>query len=215
MGFIQGSFIYPIYKTIITENGKGYVFDRFGNKKFTGGSVYQKLFPNANEIDFISQIQYYSTMDYENGKGQPYIPYKNKKYRARCEIIVIKDNQILLDPEKNRGGFGYALPGGGIDPKERIAHCAKRECEEEALILPKQVKYMNVAWTEEFHSPKMFDGAISFTCVGTYERQFKGNVKEEDRDEFADRAVWIDINKVDLGEPHRLALIRYQTGKIK
>lgn len=145
-----------------------------------------------------------------NGEPQPVIIMNGGQYRARCEVIVLKGNQILIDRGKDRGGFGYSFPGGGIDKGESIVHCAERECEEEALVKPKHVHFMNIAWWADFDNVTINKDAVSFVCIAEYDSRYNLNkVDMKDRDEFADRARWEDYRTANLGEPHKLAIKRY------
>lgn len=192
------------------EGTIGY-YDKYGNYKIRVDSMYLDCDSNADEDYYKRKIEYIYLKDTKySAKPQPVIWYGDHDYRARCEVIVLKGNQVLLDRSKNRGGSGYSLPGGGIDTKETFAQGATRECEEEAMIIPKNVKYMDICWREEFPKPKVYnDGAISFVCVATFGGSYHGRVVGEDKDEFADRAVWEDYKTANLIEPHRLAIERY------
>lgn len=207
---MNNEFTYVKENTTLDPN---VVTDRFGNVKIRSGSGYSGIYPDADEKEWVHKIEYIGHDKWTKGIPQPCIKINGGLYRARCEIMVIKGNQVLLDMDRNRGGFGYALPGGGLDKNESIAHCAERECKEEALVLPVKVRYTNVAWTEDFNDPKFNKGAISFVCIAEYGKEYKGKVKAEDRDEFADRAIWINIEDIELGEPHRIALDRYMDSK--
>lgn len=52
-----------------------------------------------------------------------------------CEIIVVKNNEILLGKRKNCFGAGsWGLPGGHLEYGEKLIDAAKRELEEETGI---------------------------------------------------------------------------------
>lgn len=194
---------------LITEAKDIYV-DRFGNKKAKGDSIYIGTDANASESEYLKRVEYIRLSTIRNGTPQPVIMKNGGSYRARCEVIVLKGNKILLDRGKNRGGFGYTLPGGGIDPREKVAKGAARECEEEALVKPKHVKFMNVVWWGEFENPLFNKGSVSMVCVAEFGSYYdESKVKQEDRDEFADRAQWEDYRTANLGEPHMIAIERY------
>ena len=187
--------------------------DKYGNVKAKGDSTYVGMDNNADESTYTNKVKYVvlkaNGKVLRGGKPQPVIEMNGGQYRARCEVLVLKGNQVLLDRGKDRGGFGYSLPGGGLDSKESIAHCAMRECEEEALVKPKKIKYVNIVWWADFDNVMINKGAISFICVAEYGGDYKDKVKNEDKDEFADRARWEDYRTADLGEPHKLAIQKY------
>ena len=192
------------------------VQDKFGNFKPKSKTSYKDVDLDADEQEYLKKVQFIKLKDdLYSSKPQPVIWYGQDDYRARCEVLIIRGDEVLIDRGKDRAGFGYSLPGGGLDPSEPIAHCAARECEEEALIIPRNIRYMNIAWREDFPKPKLYNsGAISFVCVAEFGGKFRGNVDAEDRDEFADRAVWENYRTADLGLPHREAIERYLGRKI-
>lgn len=184
--------------------------DKYGNYKILSSSTYDGMYTNVDEKEWLKKVKYKKLKDDKySAKPQPVIYFGDEDFRARCEVIVFKDNKVLLDRGRNRAGFGYNFPGGGIDPRESIVHGARRECEEEALIYPKHIQFMNIAYRERFSNGVYNVGAISFVCVAEYGRSFSGKIADEDKDEFADRAIWEDYRTANLGEPHKLAIERY------
>lgn len=183
-------------------------------------SIYLKSNFNADAKKYIDNIKYVMIeKESLNKLGNPkYTAYnepqpsyiENKHlYRLRSEIIVLDGLNILIDRVKTRV-FPYQFPGGGVDKGEDIVIAASRECEEEALIIPKNVEFMNIAWYMKFPDPIIFNyGAISLVCIGQKDKEYKGYVKIKDRDEFVDNAEWVPYKDVDLGEPHIVAIERY------
>lgn len=208
--------------TVFSEKSKvdkdGWYTDKYGNRKLKGDSYYVGMDTNADEKKWKKKIifkAFDSGVDqYSHGKPQPTIIIDGKTYRARSEVIVMDGNKILIDTTKNRGGLGYTFPGGGIDPGESFIQNARRECEEEALIIPKRIHYVNVAWMMNYTSSIMHDGAISFVCVAEKGSNFKGKVSTNDKDEFADNSIWIDYKRlVNLAPPHKVAIERFLNGQ--
>lgn len=196
----------------------GWYTDKYGNRKLKGGSYYVGMDTNADEKKWKKKIIFKSfdkgVDQYSHGKPQPTIIIDGKAYRARSEVIVMDGNKILVDTTKNRGGLGYTFPGGGIDPGESFIQNARRECEEEALIIPKRIHYVNIAWMMNYTSSIMHDGAISFVCVAEKGSNFKGKVSTHDKDEFVDNSIWIDYKRLDnLAPPHRVAIERFLNGQ--
>ena len=208
--------------TVFSEKSKvdkgGWYTDKYGNRKLKGDSYYVGMDTNADEEKWKKKI-IFKAFDkgidqYSHGKPQPTIIIDGKAYRARSEVIVMDGNKILVDTTKNRGGLGYTFPGGGIDPGESFIQNARRECEEEALIIPKRIHYVNIAWMMNYTSSIMHDGAISFVCVAEKGSNFKGKVSTDDKDEFADNSIWIDYKRLDnLAPPHRIAIERFLNGQ--
>ena len=196
----------------------GWYTDKYGNRKLKGDSYYVGMDTNADEKKWKKKIIFKAfdkgVDQYSHGKPQPTIIIDGKAYRARSEVIVMDGNKILVDTTKNRGGLGYTFPGGGIDPGESFIQNARRECEEEALIIPKRIHYVNIAWMMNYTSSIMHDGAISFVCVAEKGSNFKGKVSTNDKDEFADNSIWIDYKRLDnLAPPHRIAIERFLNGQ--
>ena len=208
--------------TVFSEKSKvdkdGWYTDKYGNRKLKGDSYYVGMDTNADEKKWKKKIIFKAfdkgVDQYSHGKPQPTIIIDGKAYRARSEVIVMDGNKILVDKTKNRGGLGYTFPGGGIDPGESFIQNARRECEEEALIIPKRIHYVNIAWMMNYTSSIMHDGAISFVCVAEKGSNFKGKVSTDDKDEFADNSIWIDYRRlVNLAPPHRVAIERFLNGQ--
>ena len=196
----------------------GWYTDKYGNRKLKGDSYYVGMDTNADEKKWKKKIIFKSfdkgVDQYSHGKPQPTIVIDGKAYRARSEVIVMDGNKILVDTTKNRGGLGYTFPGGGIDPGESFIQNARRECEEEALIIPKRIHYVNIAWMMNYTSSIMHDGAISFVCVAEKGSNFKGKVSTDDKDEFVDNSIWIDYRRlVNLAPPHKVAIERFLNGQ--
>ena len=196
----------------------GWYTDKYGNRKLKGDSYYVGMDTNADEKKWKKKIIFKAfdkgVDQYSHGKPQPTIIIDGKAYRARSEVIVMDGNKILVDTTKNRGGLGYTFPGGGIDPGESFIQNARRECEEEALIIPKRIHYVNIAWMMNYTNSIMHDGAISFVCVAEKGDNFKGKVSTDDKDEFADNSIWIDYKRLDnLAPPHRVAIERFLNGQ--
>lgn len=196
----------------------GWYTDKYGNRKLKGDSYYVGMDTNADEKKWKKKIIFKAfdkgVDQYSHGKPQPTIIIDGKAYRARSEVIVMDGNKILVDTTKNRGGLGYTFPGGGIDPGESFIQNARRECEEEALIIPKRIHYVNIAWMMNYTSSIMHDGAISFVCVAEKGSNFKGKVSTHDKDEFADNSIWIDYKRlVNLAPPHKVAIERFLNGQ--
>lgn len=185
-------------------------------------SIYDGMKTNQNENEWLMKIKNIPLskeallrlgypLEYAN-KPQPCIMINGKKYRARAELLLINDNgEVLLQKGKYRGGFPYTLCGGGIDdPRQSIATAAIRECEEEALIVPKNVSFTGIVWFMKYtNEVTANDGAVVFVCIGEYDRPYKGYVKKIDRDSFATKSEWVNTSKFKLGEPHKKALDMY------
>lgn len=205
------------FKPMTSTPKPGHIDAVTGKYVGTTGDKYIGCF-EANEKEWLKKIKQKSFEGLRHGKPQPVI-YDNEghTYRPRCEVIVLDGYKVLIDPTNNRGGFhpGYTLPGGGIDPGEDIATGARRECEEEARVIPKRCVYTGLAWMLEFADPRFYTGSVSFICIAEKGKEYKGYVKVEDRDSFVDKAKWVDYRKFKLGEPHRKAIELFRDMQFK
>ena len=175
----------------------------------TNDDIYLGMF-EADEEEWLKKVYYKSFPNIRFGKPQPVIDIDGKEFRPRCEVIVLDGNKALVDPTNSRGSMGYSMPGGGIDDKESITNAAKRECEEEARVIPKKIAYTGIAWNLEFANKGVaYFGSVSFVCVAEYDRKFKGYIKVADRDSFVDNAEWIPIGQ--LSEVHQKAIEKYKS----
>ena len=141
---------------------------------------------------------------YHTTKGPTKHPIPNlilhsegKKWRVRSEILLFKEDKLFLHKQNKITQYDtfYKIPGGGIDdPKEYIENAAVRECEEEALIIPKNVEYSGVEVRKVYkiqpwwHKDVLnvdgiyYDGALTFICTGEYDKKYTKYVKVMDQD---------------------------------
>ena len=180
-----------------------------------GKRFFEKVDYNADRDDYMKRLSFerldVTKLGWKDvGLLQPIITLDNGDYyRFRSEIIVLNDkDEILLSREKARC-FPYSFPGGGIDPGETIEEAAIREGKEEALIIPKDVRFVNIAWFCRFETPILWKGILTFTVVGRYKKPYKGYVKVIDRDSFTHSKEWVNYKKMNLGEVHKVAIKRY------
>lgn len=69
----------------------------------------------------------------------------NDHIRVGCQIIVRKEEQILLGKRKNCAGAGsWGLPGGHVEYNEKLLDAAKRELKEELDISCPDLKFVAI-----------------------------------------------------------------------
>ena len=214
----------PSFCVIKSQNDlhEEYIEEASGIKKKTS---YEGMLTNQDELTWRKKIkilyldkekiiQLGYPEEYAN-KPQPCIFIEGKKYRARAEMLLLNDNGEVLIQEGKERAFPYTVCGGGIDdPTEDSKYAAIRECEEEALIVPKDVEFTGIIWFMKYHNKiKANDGAVVFLYIGKYDKPYKGYVKKIDRDSFATKSKWVKIKDAKLGEPHQVAINNYENGR--
>jgi ADP-ribose pyrophosphatase YjhB (NUDIX family) len=114
-------------------------------------------------------------------------------------------------------GTYYRIPGGGIDdPKEYIEKAACRECEEECLVIPKNVQYTGKTVFKVYevqpywHAQTLnkngiyYDGSVSFICIGEYDKKYTKYVRKMDQDSMKNGAFYsYDEVKDLLSKEHK------------
>lgn len=176
----------------------------------------ESTIPRGSQNGFISKDHY----------RNPTVTVNGHILRERSELLLIKDSCILLqrkDPWENND---YKIPGGATDPDLTVVETAIKECEEEALIIPTNVKYFGVycilfddknpvpKWLQNRNNEKFpidYDGYYTHVCVGQYSKPYKDRIDEEDKDDFYSKAKWIPIEKAKkfLRKEHVDALNQY------
>ncbi|MEM4335842.1 MAG: NUDIX hydrolase [Candidatus Anstonellales archaeon] len=103
-----------------------------------------------------------------------------------ADIIIIKDNSVLLVKRKNEPFKGmWAFPGGRLEENETIEECAKRECMEETGLRVKLQKLVGV-YSDPKRDPRKIVG-VAFLC-----RITGGKLKASDD---AEEVRWFDVEK--------------------
>ena len=81
------------------------------------------------------KIEYY--IEKNTNTTHSIVSYNGVRTRLRSEVLIIKDNKILLS---NEFDDMLSTPGGGIEKNETPAFAAKREAQEEVRINIKNIK---------------------------------------------------------------------------
>jgi 8-oxo-dGTP pyrophosphatase MutT (NUDIX family) len=89
------------------------------------------------------------------GKVKMSIFSHNIYENIRTRTLVLYQGAILLHPPEKDGGIWgtgvWGLPGGGLEPGESLADCARREVLEETGI---PVRIGNIAFVQEWVVPR-------------------------------------------------------------
>ena len=153
-----------------------------------------------------------------------------KPMRGRSEVLVLKDDMILLNKKNN--GFcstkkmKYGVPGGGWDPEESHLDAGVRETKEEALVNTKNVIYgshyieydrIPKGWVIAHVDPKhWWYGYYTEVFIGEYNGKYKGEVAEEDQQKsMANDSKFYPIKDVyhKLHPSHKEAIKKYYEEK--
>jgi 8-oxo-dGTP pyrophosphatase MutT (NUDIX family) len=180
-----------------------------------------------NEQEFYNKLKIEKSFDYiNNGHHNAIVKVKgcDKYLRGRCEAIIVKDNQVLLDM-KNSGyktNNSYAVPGGTWDGNENHYNSVMRECEEEVRIRVENPifidSYINLLdkpknWViESVPKDKWWYGYYTEVYLCSYKGKYNGHIDDFDKDDMIKTASFYDIDKVynQLRDEHKKAIDYYK-----
>ena len=143
-------------------------------------------------------------------------PISGELCRKRVETLVIKDKTKIYLWLQSSGR--YKIPGGSterdIDDMTQACH----ECREEARLDVKNIvdtgiEYTEITnfpdWAKTKHIGLKWNGKISRVYVAEFNKKYRGNIDELDRDELLKYGQFYDINDVFeiLRPEHQKALI--------
>lgn len=125
----------------------------------------------------------------QNNQVNALLKFNNCLLRLRAEILVIKDDQILLCNDNKK----LFLPGGSLDIGEMPIDTAIRECQEEAFIDTSDVEWTNNDYVEIFDAKEpwvvenipteyQWQGYYNCLCIGNYLADYYGTVEKADLD---------------------------------
>lgn len=141
------------------------------------------------------------------------------KFRGRSEMIIIKDNQIFLQKISEKD---YRIPGGGWDNNEKHDLTAKREAEEEANIVVKNIVFGAKRvfipddyekWVKEnIPEGDRWLGYYTEVFVGEFDSYYNGDVHKDDQDkDFQKKGKFYDLDEAwsFLHEDHKRAINKF------
>jgi 8-oxo-dGTP pyrophosphatase MutT (NUDIX family) len=106
-------------------------------------------------------------------------------YRARVEVVIRKDDKVLIMKCKNpdTGDQWYAFPGGGVDDQTE-SEAAENECLEEVGIKVKNLKKTNITFKEQGGLGKKDDRHLKFR--GSETRWYVADYDQMDKSKLGD-----------------------------
>jgi 8-oxo-dGTP pyrophosphatase MutT (NUDIX family) len=110
---------------------------------------------------------------------------KSLPYRDRVEVLIRKDDKILVMKCKNKetGDEWYAFPGGGVDGQDKV-EAAKNECLEEVGVKVKNLQPTKFTFTEEGGMSKKDDRHLKYR--GSKTRWYVADYDEMDRSKLGE-----------------------------
>lgn len=142
-------------------------------------------------------------------------------YRARSEILIIKNDEIFLNFKKDGE---YSLPGGGWEPGEDPVNAAIREAQEEVRINVKNVKYGGeriwkysgpTSWMEKTLDKKdWWNGCYCSMYIGEFDGSYNGYIQEIDKDNMINTGKFYKIGNIfdKLIDSHKEIIRKYYNG---
>lgn len=106
-------------------------------------------------------------------------------YRDRVEVVICKDDKILVMKCKNKetGDEWYAFPGGGVDGQSE-SKAAENECLEEVGVKVKNLRATDITFKEEGGMSKKDDRHLKYR--GSKTRWYVADYAEMDRSKLGE-----------------------------
>lgn len=179
---------------------------------FTG--VESPTIPTGSQNGFVSS----------NGYRNPTVTIDGHVLRERSELLLLKEDKILIQRRDEWELNDYKIPGGATDPDLTVVETAIKECKEEALIVATNVKYYGAytmlfgkdvpKWLQNRNNGKFpidYEGYYTHCCVGIYDHDYEEKIAEEDQDTFYKLAKWVPISEAKkyLRKEHVRAIDQY------
>jgi bifunctional NMN adenylyltransferase/nudix hydrolase len=216
--------MFPQWASISVDNYEGISSTPIRNDFFTKGLISEELplgvrdylqdFRDSNEFLDIA-IEYDFIARYKK-------PYANLPYEpifSTVDAVVVQSGHVLLIRRRASPGKGlWALPGGFLNPRERIADAIIRELREETKIkVPDPVLRGSTVTTQVFDAPNRSARGRTITHAALIHLKPDTKLPKVTGADDADKAVWVPLAEVKrnmLFEDH-YCIIQTLLGYIK
>ena len=128
----------------------------------------------------------------------------DKPFRGRSEILIFKDNKLLINNKNSTNQYYSKFPGGGWDKNEDPMKTAIREAKEEVRINVKNVRYVGTylqysdtaaKWVRDNIPEKdWWYGYYTMVYIGEYESRYTGKIAEDDKDDIIETINFVNID---------------------
>lgn len=139
-------------------------------------------------------------------------------YRERVETIVVRDGKFVFVKRKPDGS--YFLPGGSTEKSRSHIEQAESECNEEARIKIKNIKFTGLTYKASHSVPEWvkrdkfdiaWDGTYNEIFIAEYDGKYEGHIDSADLDKFIGSGQWYNVKDCIrfFTKEHRMALSNY------
>ncbi len=115
----------------------------------------------------------------KDGVWNSLVVKNGKRYRERVETLILRGDSVFL---RKKSTSDYKIPGGSTEKNRSMKDQAISECQEEARITPRNLKYFGCYEKPYMKGPE-YDGYICHIFVGEFFKKYSGHIDECDRDE--------------------------------
>lgn len=116
---------------------------------------------------------------FKDGVWNSLVVKNGKRYRERVETLILRGDSVFL---RKKSTSDYKIPGGSTEKNRSMKDQAISECQEEARLTPRNLKYFGCYEKPYVKGPE-YDGYICHIFVGEFFKKYSGNIDECDRDE--------------------------------
>lgn len=142
------------------------------------------------------------------------IMYNGKRYRERVEALILDDHNHIFLAFKDKDRSKYKIPGGSSEKNQTLMQQLQDECNEEAKIYIKDIKYIftyTMPYNNNQYTDAPYYGYFAHVFVAKYNGKYLKPVKEKDLDlTILNNGRFYDITDIfdKLTPVHKAALLQ-------